>query len=111
MTEKTFKLSMLILGIGFTLIFCVVVAPAVIESGDILGAFAAGFVNPFASGYSADVFFCWFILVAWVWFEAANYGIKHGWVCLLLGAVPGVAVGFALYLVIRHRQLKQQPIQ
>ena len=32
--------------------------------------------------------------------------LRGGWLALLLGIVPGVAVGFALYLLMRQRQLK-----
>ncbi|WP_349255373.1 DUF2834 domain-containing protein [Spectribacter acetivorans] len=76
---------------------------------DIFGAFAAGFVNPYASGYSIDVLVCWGILALWVLYEAKQHSVKNGWVCLLLGIVPGLAVGFALYLLIRQRQIKEQP--
>lgn len=108
MSESVFKVCLYLAAFLFTVIFCVLVIPPLIESRDVIGAFAAGFVNPFAAGYSTDVFFCWFVLAAWVWFEASTQSIKHGWVCLLLGIVPGVAVGFALYLLIRHSQLKAQ---
>ncbi|WP_353254415.1 DUF2834 domain-containing protein [Salinisphaera sp. PC39] len=70
-----------------------------------MGAFAAGFVNPYASGYSTDVLFCWAILAAWVAYEAKKYSVRNGWVCLLLGIVPGVAVGFAMYLLLRAKQV------
>ena len=82
------------------------VVPPLIEHPDIIGAFAAGFVNPYASGYSADVFCCWAILLIWVIYEAPQ--VKYGWICLLLGIIPGVAVGFALYLLLRINQLKQE---
>ena len=82
-----------------------------IGNPDIIGAFAAGFVNPFAVGYSTDVFFCWFVLAVWIWFEASTQAIRHGWICLMLGIVPGVAVGFALYLLLRHSQLKTRRIE
>lgn len=74
------------------------------EDPDIIGAFAGGFVNPYASGYSTDVLCCWVILLLWVIYEYPR--IKHGWICLLLGLVPGVAFGFALYLIMRTNQLK-----
>jgi hypothetical protein len=38
--------------------------PALLTNPDLFGAFAAGFVNPYASGYTADVFFCWVALAA-----------------------------------------------
>jgi hypothetical protein len=47
---------------------------------------------------------CWFVLASWIVYEKAKHGVKHGWIPLLLGLVPGVATGFALYLLIRMRQ-------
>lgn len=106
MSENGFKACLFLAALLFTTIFGFLVIPPLIENPDIIGAFASGFVNPFAAGYSTDVFFCWFILAVWVWFEVSSQAIKYGWVCLVLGVVPGVAVGFALYLIIRHSQLK-----
>jgi hypothetical protein len=106
MNETRFKGSLVLAAVLFTAAFCYLVIPALIDDPDIIGAFAAGFVNPFAAGYSTDIFFCWFILAVWVWYEATNLSIRKGWICLVLGVVPGVAVGFALYLLIRHSQLE-----
>lgn len=96
-----------ILALGFALAFAIVVVPPLLASGDIIGAFTAGFVNPYSSGYSLDVFFCWAVLATWVIQEQKEQGIKHGWVALVLGVVPGVATGFAAYLLIRQRQIKK----
>lgn len=106
MKEKIFKISVGLIAVIFTLIFCIVVIPPLIENPDIVGAFAQGFVNPYASGYSTDVICCWIILLLWVIYESPK--IKYGWICLLLGIIPGVAVGFALYLIIRTNQLKPE---
>ena len=95
MSEGIFKWLVGAVGIGFAVFPRVVVVPPLVESGDILGALAAGFVNPYASGYSADAISCWLILAVWVLFEARTLSIRHGWVCLLLGLMPGVAAGFA----------------
>lgn len=105
MTQSLFKITIIAAAAVFLGIFLFVVTPPVLESGDIVGAFAAGFVNPYASGYSSDVLACWVILAAWIAYEAKVLGIRHGWVCALLGIIPGVAVGFALYLLLRMRQL------
>ena len=88
----------------FAIAFAFMVVPALLESGDIIGAFAAGFVNPFASGYALDAILCWCILAVWVIQEAREQNIRHGWVALLLGVAPGVATGFAIYLLIRKQQ-------
>ena len=106
MNEQQFRAVIIAVAVGFTVLFSVVVVPPLIDNPDILGAFGAGFVNPYSSGYSADVVACWLILAAWVAFEARSKGVKHGWLCLVVGAVPGVAVGFAAYLLIREPQLE-----
>ena len=106
MSEHAYKAILIISALFFTAFFVIVVIPPLIENPDIFGALAAGFVNPYASGYSTDVLVCWVILAAWVIYEANALGIKNGWICLVLGAVPGVAVGFALYLLLRARQVK-----
>ena len=107
MGEQAFKVGCIAVAIGFTLVFAVVVVPPLMENFDVIGALAAGFVNPYASGYSSDVIFCWLALAIWIIFEAKAYSVKGGWICLVLGMAPGVAVGFALYLLIRHKQINQ----
>ncbi|MCR2747307.1 DUF2834 domain-containing protein [Limnobacter parvus] len=106
MSESVFKAILLLAALFFTGFFALVVVPPLVENPDVWGAFAAGFVNPYASGYSTDVLVCWFILATWVVYEAKTHAVRYGWVCLLLGVVPGVAVGFALYLLIRGKQIK-----
>ena len=109
MTEQQFHTAILAVALAFTALFCVVVVPPLIDNPDIPGAFAAGFVNPYASGYSADVIACWLILAIWVVFEAKSRSVKHGWLCLALGIVPGVAVGLAAYLLVRSSQVGEHP--
>ena len=105
MNSKTFEMVVFLIALTFAGFFSMSVVPALINHFDVIGAFAAGFVNPYSSGYSADVIACWLILLAWVIYEKKNLNIQHGWICVLLGIVPGVAVGFAMYLIIRLRQL------
>ena len=104
MKKHFFKIGLVVIALFFTIIFCFVVIPPLIDNPDIIGAFAAGFVNPYSSGYSIDVFCCWAILFLWVIYESPK--VKYGWVCILLGIVPGVAVGFALYLLLRMNKLQ-----
>ena len=111
MNEATFKLSLAFIAVAFTVAFCILVVPALVNDFDIIGAFAAGFVNPYAAGYSSDVLFCWAVLFVWVVYDAKALSVKYGWVCLALGVVPGVAVGFSLYLILRTRQVNQSPVQ
>jgi uncharacterized membrane protein len=106
MTDALFRSLIIAVAIIFTVFFCITIIPPLIENPDVVGAFMAGFVNPFAAGYSTDVILCWVLLAIWVAFERSNHSVKHGWLCLVLGVVPGVAVGFALYLLLRQRQLK-----
>ena len=110
MNQRIFELAMISVALLFTVFFVVVVVPALLQDGDIVGAFAAGFVNPYSSGYSFDVIVCWFALAIWVFYERSNYSVKHGWFCLLLGVVPGVAVGLSLYIVLRARQLRESKV-
>ena len=107
MPVRWFHVLLVFVAAGFSAFFCATVLPPVIESGDVLGAFAAGFVNPYASGYSVDVCCCWLVLAIWTTHEARTLGIKHGWICLLLGIMPGVVVGLAVYLILRGKQLAE----
>lgn len=107
MSEAIFRSLLIAAAVFFSVFFAVVVIPPLVANPDIWGAFAAGFVNPYSSGYSTDVLVCWFVLAVWVVYEAKAYSIRHGWICLLIGIVPGVAVGFAFYLLLRTKQLKQ----
>ena len=104
MTEPLFKTIIIAAAAVFTALFAYWCIPPQIANPDIVGAFAAGFVNPYASGYSADTLACWVILSAWILFERQADGIRHGLWFIGLGVVPGVAVGFAGYLLLRMRQ-------
>ena len=108
MSEKLFQTTIITAAALFLLIFIIIVIPPLVAEPDIVGAFAAGFVNPYASGYSSDVLACWVILTAWIAYEAKVLKIRHGWICVLLAITPGVAVGFALYLLTRLRQLNRR---
>lgn len=104
MDVRLFKIVVAVLGLAFAVAFIALCVPPLIENPDFVGAALAGFVNPFSSGYALDAIFCWLILAAWVMHEAKTQGIKHGWVCIVLGVVPGVATGFAAYLLLRMNQ-------
>lgn len=105
MSKSIFESVIAGLGATFAVLFAIIVVPPLLQSGDIVGAFAAGFVNPFSTGYSLDVILCALILFVWVIYERRAAGIKHGWIAIPLSFVPGVATGFAFYLVLRSRQL------
>lgn len=108
MSRTAFEATVLLLALAFAAFFLVTVLPPALAAGDIVGAFAAGFVNPYAAGYSTDVIISAFILFAWIAYERSHLGIRHGWIAVPLSLVPGVAVGFAVYLVIRSRQLARR---
>jgi hypothetical protein len=109
MNEPAIKTIIIAAAAVFTALFAYWCIPPLIADPDIIGALAAGFVNPYSSGYSADVLACWVILSAWIVDERSTLGVRHGLWCILLGAMPGVAVGFAAYLLLRMRQLPTQP--
>jgi len=108
MAETIFKTIIIAATLVFLAVFAFVVTPPLLENPDVVGAFAAGFVNPYSSGYSTDVLACWVILSAWIIYERQTLGIRHGWLCIVLGLIPGVALGFALYLLMRMRQLGKE---
>jgi uncharacterized membrane protein YfcA len=105
MTEPLFKAIIIAAAAVFTALFAYWCIPPQIANPDLIGAFAAGFVNPYASGYSADTIACWAILSAWILYERRVHSIRHGLWFIALGVVPGVAVGFAGYLLLRARKL------
>lgn len=107
MTKTLFEGLCLIMGAAFAIAFAVIVVPALIETGDIPSAFAAGFVNPFSTGYSIDVIICAVLLTIWVIYERSALQIKHGWIAIPLSIVPGVAVGMAYYLILRSRAISK----
>ena len=110
MTEPLFKATIIAAAAVFTALFALWCIPPMIANPDVIGAFAAGFVNPYASGYAADTLACWVILTVWIVYERRTLGIRHGLWCIALGLVPGVAVGFAFYLLLRMRQLRQREV-
>lgn len=109
MSEQAFKATIAAAAVVFTALFANWCIPPQIENPDLIGAFAAGFVNPYSSGYAVDTLACWAILTAWIAYEARTKGVRHGWIFALLGIIPGVAVGFAGYLLLRMRQLDEHP--
>jgi len=111
MSETIFKRAIIIAAGIFLAVFLFYTLPAAIELNDVFQSFAAGFVNPLAAGYSVDVIASGFILIFWILFEAKNHGIRYGWVCILLCLVPGVAVGFTAYLLLRQKQLNTRSNQ
>jgi len=112
MNESQFKAGVIISGLVFFAVFLFICMPALFElDGSLIEnsitAFSAGFVNPFAIGFSVDATACWFILFFWVMYEAKTQKIKNGWICLLVGVFPGIAVGFAAYLLVRQKQINE----
>jgi hypothetical protein len=92
----------LVIAAAFSVFFFVRVLPGALHAEDFWrAAFLDGFVNPIASGYSADTLATGLVLVTWIAHERFARGVRHGWVAALLTFVPGVAVGLAAYLVIR----------
>lgn len=110
MNITTYRGLLYALGAGFAIVFVVIVVPPLIDSRDIIAAFAAGFVNPYSTGYSLDVIFCWLVLAVWVLYEARTTSIRYGWIALVIGIVPGVATGFAVYLLMRLKQAEKASI-
>lgn len=80
MTQRSFSLAIAALGATFTILFGIVVIPELIRHPDVLDAFAAGFVNPFAAGYAMDAITCWCILtVGWCTRPRPKASSMAGW--------------------------------
>ena len=107
MVKKIYLGALSTIAVAFTIFFFATMGPPFIQNPDLVHALSSGFVNPYASGYSTDVILCWLVLLAWVLYERKTQSIKYGWVAPLLGAIPGVVVGFACYLVIRELQTEK----
>jgi len=69
MKSESFRFIVFLVAPAFTIFFLLAIVPALIQNFDVLGALAAGFVNPYSSGYSTNVIACWLILVVWIVYE------------------------------------------
>lgn len=94
-----FRISLRAVAQAFTAAFLYLVVPALWESRDIVGA-VIGEPRPFAVAYILDVWATWLVLTIWVLRERRPWG----WTAPLLGLVPGVAVGLAVYLLVHHNK-------
>lgn len=104
MSERNFLIIIAAIGLGFSAIFGVTVLPLLLRDFDPFGAIAAGFVNPFSSGFALDTLSSWLVLSIWIVYETRARGIRHGWISIVLGIVPGTVTGLASYLIIRTLQ-------
>jgi len=110
MNEVIFKRLIVGAAAVFVAVYLLYSLPAAIDMA-VMDVIYAGFVNPIASGYSVDALCSWFIFVCWVLFERQQYGIKWGWVCILIATVPGIALGFCVYLIVRQKQMSTKLVQ
>ena len=104
MTQRSFISIVAAIGVAFTAAFAVLVMPSLLRDRSILDALSAGFVNPYATGFSLDTLSSWLVLTVWIIYEARASGIRHGWIAIALGLIPGTATGLAAYLILRTMQ-------
>jgi hypothetical protein len=107
MSTAAFRLLLVALAAALAVAVVVLVVPPFLRDPDPLAVVAAAFVNPYAAAFSLDAVLCWLVLAVWVAYEAKVRGVRRGWVALVLGLVPGVAAGFAAYLLLRLRQERE----
>lgn len=110
---RTRNVVLIAIAVAFTVLFVVIPVPALLDDrpGGLVDAFfSASFQNPFAAGYSLDVWATGFALLTWIVHEWRAYGVRRGWIAVLLSFVPGVAVGLVAYLLIREPQLRTERI-
>lgn len=105
MTQRSFLYIIGAIGLAFTIAFAILVAPSLLNDLSIVTALSSGFVNPYATGFSLDTLSSWLVRTVWIVYEARSSGIKHGWIAILLGLIPGTATGFAVYLILRTMQV------
>jgi len=110
-SDKIFKAILVLVIIGFTVFFFAYFLPPIIKDPDIVVILQSGFVNSYATGFSIDLIACWVVLILFVFYESKTKSIKYGWVCILLGLVPGVVVGWSVYLILRNSQLGNNSIE
>lgn len=103
MSTKIFKALISFWGLIFAISLAVVCIPPLLKNPDVISAVMAGFVNPFSTGYALDAIFSGLVLSTWIIYEAKAKKIKHGWVCILLCLVPGVATALAVYILLRMK--------
>jgi len=108
MKESTFRVLLIIMGIGFSLYALFFFFPPIIQKPDIIGVLKAGFVNTYATAYSIDLIACWVVMIFWVIHERFKFQISYGWVCIPIGLTLGVVVGLSLYLLIRTSHFSKQ---
>ena len=99
MSDRLYAALLIVLGVGFAVAFIILCVPPFLAEPDLVGAFGGGFVNPYASGYALDTIACGLVLMVLV----VRQPVPYGWTAIVLGIVPGVATGFAVYLLLRLR--------
>ena len=93
------------LAAAFVVALAVFVVPTFVDDHlDLAHAFDQALLNPYDTGFAMDLLFTYLILVTWVVYEAIYRDVRYGWIAVALGLLVGVSVGFAAYLVIRHRE-------
>lgn len=110
MTQRSFIYITGMIGLAFAIAFAVLVLPSLMKDLSIVTALSSGFVNPYSTGFSLDTLSSWLVLTVWIVYEARSSGIRHGWIAILLGLIPGTATGFAFYLILRTIQLRKEAI-
>lgn len=105
MSQRAFVYIIGAIGLAFTLVFAILVMPSLLKDLSIATALSSGFVNPYSTGFSLDTLSSWLVLTVWIIYEARSSGIRHGWIAILLGLIPGTATGFAVYLILRTMQI------
>lgn len=105
--ERVYVASLVLIAGAFSVAFFALIVPGIFPIHDFVQqTLLNGYVNPTAAGYTTDTLACACVLTAWVIYERITLGIRGGWIALVVSVVPGVAVGFAAYLLIRMRGLR-----
>ncbi len=67
------------------------------------------FATPISSCFGLDVLLSAAVLLTFVLVEGARLGMRYHWIYLLCTVLVGPSFGLPLFLLMRHRQLQQNP--
>ncbi|NNU15064.1 DUF2834 domain-containing protein [Parvularcula sp. ZS-1/3] len=101
MSRKAFEGTVGIIGLLYAFgVIAFIFIPSLVR-GEPLAPFTDGFVNRHAATWSIDVLVTGAVIMVWIFYERARFGIRNGWIAWPLMIVPGVAAALAYYLIIR----------
>lgn len=66
-------------------------------------------VNPATTSALADLSFTYLIVGIWIVLEGRRLAMRHAWLCVPITVFVSLALGLALFLILRERRLRALP--